>query len=355
MSPLFTPLALREVTFDNRAWVSPMCMYSAAAGVIGDWHLAHLGGIALGRPGLVMAEATAVEPAGRISTGCPGIWNDEQAVAWKRVVGLVHDIGARIGLQLAHAGRKASTTPPWEGGGVVGPQEGGWESVAPSPLAFGELPVPRELTAPQIAEIIAAWGQAAARAGAAGFDVVEVHMGHGYLLHEFLSPLSNQRTDAFGGSLANRMRMPLAVARTVREHFPAERPVFVRISSTDWVAGGWDVESSIELAFRLREAGIDLIDASSGGLDPAQRIPRTADFQVANAATIRAATGMPVAGVGLITSAAQAEDILSKGQADAVFLARAILRDPHWPLRAAQELGARVVWPPQYARGLPWR
>lgn len=351
---LFSELKLREATFPNRVWVAPMCQYSAVDGVIGDWHLAHLGGLAIGKPGLIMAEATAVAPEGRISVACPGLWTDEQARAWERIVRFCHSLGVPMGIQLAHAGRKGSTLQPWRGGLPASAADGGWQTVGPSPLAFGSLPIPRELNATEFTALIDAFAAAARRAAAAGFDTVELHMAHGYLLHQFLSPLSNQRTDEFGGSLTNRMRLPLAVASAVREAFPAERPVFVRISSTDWVPAGWDVEQSIEFVRELTARGIDLIDASSGGLDPAQQIPRRVDYQIANAARIKAATDATVAAVGLITQPAQAAAIIAEGRADAVLLARQMLRDPHWPLRAAHELGVKVAWVPQYSRALPW-
>lgn len=354
MSHLFSPLTLRGMTFPNRAWVSPMCQYSAVDGVVGDWHLVHLGGMSAGRAGLVMAEATGVLPEGRISDRCPGLWNDEQTAAWKRVVDYVHGQGTLIGVQLAHAGRKAATSAPWLGGRPLDEASGGWQTVAPSALAFGALPAPRELNPADIDAVIDGFAQAARRALAAGFDTVELHMAHGYLMHQFLSPLSNQRTDEFGGSLENRMRLPLAVAAAVRAAWPQDRPVLVRISSTDWVPGGWDLAQSIEFVRRLTDVGIDLIDASSAGLHPDQQIPKTPDYQVVNAAAIKAQTDAHVAAVGLISDPAQAEAIIAEGKADAVFLARAMLRDPHWPLRAAHALGDDVEWVPQYQRAAPW-
>lgn len=351
---LFTNLRLRDAVFPNRIWVAPMCQYSASAGVIGDWHLVHLGGLAIGKPGLIIAEATAVAPEGRISLACPGLWSDEQAHAWERVVQFAHSLDVPMGIQLAHAGRKGSTLPPWRGGHAAGPDGGGWQTVGPGDQAFGSLPAPRALAATEIPELVEAFAAAAHRAALAGFDTVEIHMAHGYLLHQFLSPLTNHRTDDYGGSLSNRMRFPLAVAAAVRQAFPAERPVLVRISSTDWVAGGWDVGQSIAFVKALIGLGIDLIDASSGGLDPGQQIPRRIDNQVANAAAIKSATNARVAAVGLITQPAQAAAIVAEGRADAVLLARQMLRDPHWPLRAAHELGVKVEWAPPYARALPW-
>jgi 2,4-dienoyl-CoA reductase-like NADH-dependent reductase (Old Yellow Enzyme family) len=350
MSRLFTPLQIRDTTFPNRAWVSPMCQYSARDGLIGDWHLVHLGSLSAGRAGLVMTEATGVQSVGRISVRCPGIWTDEQAAAWQRVVEYVHGQGTLIGMQLAHAGRKASTDAPWLGTPYVAPADGGWQTVAPSAIAFGSFPEPRALTAAEIDEVVADFARAAQRAERAGFDVVEIHMAHGYLLHQFLSPLSNQRTDEYGGSLENRMRLPLAVARAVREAWPQERPVFVRISSTDWIEGGWDVDQSVVLVRALADLGIDLIDASSAGLRLDQAVPLDRDYQVDNAALIRAATGVLVSAVGRITDPLQAEEILAEGKADAVMLARAILRNPHWPLAAAAALGDAQDWLPPYAR-----
>ncbi len=355
MSSLFTPLTIRGTTLPNRAWVAPMCQYSAVDGVVGDFHLVHHGGLSSGRPGLILAEATAVAPEGRISTACPGLWNDAQSQAWRRVTDYVHGQGTTIGVQLAHAGRKGSTRQQWVGG-VAGPDEGGWPTVAPSPVAFGPMPAPRELSAAEIHGLVDAFAAATGRALDAGFDVVELHMAHGYLMHQFLSPLSNTRTDEFGCSLDNRMRAPLLVAEAVRKAWPQDRPLFVRISTTDWMPDGqgWDVEQSLVLVRRLAELGVDLIDASSGGLHPDQQIPRDVNYQVDIAARVRAQTDALVAAVGLITEPAQAEAILAEGKADAVLLARAMLRDPHWPLRAARELGDEVAWIPQYARGLPW-
>jgi 2,4-dienoyl-CoA reductase-like NADH-dependent reductase (Old Yellow Enzyme family) len=350
MSRLFTPLTIRGITFPNRAWVAPMCQYSAEDGVVGDWHLVHLGSLSTGRPGLLMTEATGVQPEGRISVRCPGIWSDEQLAAWRRIVDYVHGQGTLIGMQLAHAGRKGSTDAPWLGTPYVPPADGGWQTVGPSAVAFGAFPAPRALTVPEIDRLVADFVQAAHRAQEAGFDLVEIHMAHGYLLHEFLSPLSNQREDEYGGSLENRMRLPLRVAGAVREAWPQNRPVFVRISSTDWIDGGWDVEQSIVLVRELAALGIDLVDASSAGLRADQVVPHDVDYQVANAARIKAATDARVSAVGRITDPHQAEQILAQGMADAVFLARAMLRNPHWPLLAAAALGDDQDWLPPYAR-----
>ena len=350
VSHLFESITLRGLTLPNRAWVSPMCQYSAVDGVVGDWHLMHLGSFAAGRAGLVMTEATAVVPAGRISPACPGLWSADHVAPWQRIVDFVHEQQRPIGVQLAHAGRKGSTDRPWNGMGYVAPEAGGWVTEAPSTLAFGDLPEPRAMSVAEIELLVTAYADAAVRSVSAGFDLIELHMAHGYLMHEFLSPLSNTRDDAYGGDLEGRMRLPLAAAAAVREAIPDTMPLLVRISTTDWVAGGWDVDQSIELVRRMAAVGVDLIDASSGGLDVRQQIPRDVNYQVDRAAQIRSVTQVPVAAVGLISAPAQAEGIIASGRADAVFLAREMLRDPHWPMRAAAELGAELDWVPQYAR-----
>jgi len=353
-SPLFTPLRLRDVEFRNRIFVSPMCQYSAEDGVPGDWHLVHLGSRAVGGAGLVLAEATAVAEDGRISPGCTGLWTDAQARAFAHIAEFVGAHGAVPGVQLAHAGRKASTALPWLGGGPLAPGDGAWQTVAPSAIPFGRgYTTPCELSSAEIAALVARFAEAASRAAGAGFRVVEIHMAHGYLLHEFLSPLSNRRTDDFGGTLENRARFPLLVAAAVRAAFPAALPVFVRISATDWVEGGWDLPQSVQLARWLRDAGVDLIDCSSGGLVPDAKAPAGPGFQVPFAATIRRDAGVPTAAVGLITEARQAEAIVAAGDADAVLLARQMLRDPYWPLHAALELGVELPWPNQYLRAQP--
>jgi 2,4-dienoyl-CoA reductase-like NADH-dependent reductase (Old Yellow Enzyme family) len=351
MSALFTLLQLRGVTLRNRIAVSPMCQYSAQGGVPTDWHLVHLGSRAVGGAGLVIAEASAVSAEGRISPGDTGLWTDEQTEAWARIARFVADQGAVAGIQLAHAGRKASTDAPWRGGRPVAEDAGGWRPVAPSPLPFAEgYQLPRELVADEIEAVIGAFRDAARRAEQAGFQMVEIHMAHGYLLHQFLSPLTNRRTDAYGGSLENRMRLPLAVARAVRDAFPVERPVFARISATDWVEGGWDLEQSITLAALLRTAGADLVDCSSGGAVPDAKVALGPGYQVPFAAAIRERAGIATGAVGLITEPAQAEAIVAAGQADIVLFAREMLRDPYWPLHAARTLGADVSWPDQYLR-----
>lgn len=351
MAGLFDPITLRGVTARNRAWVSPMCQYSAEDGVPQDWHLVHLGARASGGAGLVMAEATAVSPEGRISPKDTGLWSDRQAEAWARVTAFVEGQGAVPAVQLAHAGRKASTAPPWEGGGVVPPEQGGWAVVGPGPEPFSPAsPVPRPLSEPDIAALVRAFADAAVRARDAGFRVVELHMAHGYLLHEFLSPLSNLRQDRWGGDLDGRARLPLEVVRAVRRCLPDAYPVLVRISATDWVDGGWDLEQSVELARRFREEGVDLVDVSSGGLVPYAVIPAGPGFQVPLASAIRARAGIPVGAVGLITQPEQADRLVAEGEADAVLVGRELLRDPHWPLRAARALGAEIQWPRQYLR-----
>jgi 2,4-dienoyl-CoA reductase-like NADH-dependent reductase (Old Yellow Enzyme family) len=351
MSRLFSVLRLREVEFKNRVFVSPMCQYSSADGMPNDWHFVHLGSRAVGGAGLVMVEATAVSPEGRISPGDTGIWSDAHAEAFERITAFIKGQGAVPAIQLAHAGRKASTDLPWRGGGFLGEAEGGWQTMAPSPIPFseGETP-PREMSAGGIEEVIAQFAEAARRSFAAGFQVVEIHMAHGYLLHEFLSPLSNHRTDEYGGGLESRSRFPLRVARAVREAFPSHLPVFARISATDWVEGGWDLQQSVQLARWLKEAGVDLIDCSSGGAVPGARIPVSPGYQIPFAASIRKEAGIATGGVGLITEPEQAERIIASGEADAVFLARAMLRDPYWALHAAKVLGVDITYPPQYGR-----
>ncbi len=353
MAELFTPVRLRGVTIRNRAWVAPMCQYSAVDGIPNDWHLVHLGSFARGGAGLVLTEATAVSPEGRISPADTGIWNDEQRAAWSRIVDFVHGQGATAGMQLAHAGRKASTRPPFEGRGPVPVEEGGWETVGPSAVAFPGLAEPRELTVAEIDQVVEDFARAAQRALEAGFDLLEIHAAHGYLLHQFLSPLSNQRQDEYGGSFDNRARLVLRVVDAVRSVVPDSMPLLVRLSATDWVDDGWSADDSVALARLLREAGVDLVDVSSGGNAPAD-IPVGPGYQVTFARRIREEAGIPTGAVGLITEPKQAEDIIADGAADVVLLARAMLRDPHWALRAAHELGVPVGdgidWPKQYLR-----
>ena len=351
---LFTSLKLRGVEFRNRVFVSPMCQYSAENGHATDWHLVHLGSRAVGGAGLVIAEATAVTPEGRISPVDLGIWSDAHGEALSRIARFVKAQGAAAGIQLAHAGRKASTAPPWDGGGYIPADRGGWAPVGPSPIAFGpDSPAPHELTPAEINQLVERFGDAARRAHRAGFDVVELHAAHGYLLHEFLSPLSNARTDQFGGSFDNRIRFPLAVVSRVRAVWPSPLPMFVRISATDWVEGGWSLADSVELARRLKALGVDLIDCSSAGAVPDAKVPVGPGYQAPLAAAVRKEAGIPTGAVGMVTSPEQAEQILATGQADAVLLARELLRNPYWPLVAARRLGASLDWPKQYLRARP--
>ncbi|MEO3854558.1 NADH:flavin oxidoreductase/NADH oxidase [Acrocarpospora sp. B8E8] len=350
---MFTPLTIRGTTFRNRAWVSPMCQYAAVDGLVSDWHLVHLGGLATGGTGLIVAESTGVTPEGRISPYCAGIWTDEQTEAWARIVRFVHDQGTPIGLQLAHAGRKASTSAPWTGERWVPYADGGWPTIGPSPVPYGDLPAPREMTEGDLDAVRDAFAAAAERAVHAGFDLIEIHAAHGYLLHEFLSPLTNLRTDRYGGSYDNRVRYPLAVAAAVREAWPQDRPLLVRLSVTDWVPGGWDPESSIELARRLAALGVDLVDCSSGGLVPDAAIPADGMYQSDLAEAVRRDAGVRTAAVGRITDPEQAETVLASGAADAVFIGRAMLRNPRWPLAAAAAVGADLPWPVRYARAKP--
>jgi 2,4-dienoyl-CoA reductase-like NADH-dependent reductase (Old Yellow Enzyme family) len=351
---LFTPFSLRSVEFKNRIFVSPMCQYSAVDGLPNDWHFVHLGSRAVGGAGLILVEATAVSPEGRISPNDLGLWDDTQIPGLAKLATFMSAQGTVPGIQLGHAGRKAGTAAPWKGHQPLGPQDGGWDTVAPSPLPFApNYRMPHALTAPEIDQIVQRFAQAAERAQRAGFRVVEIHMAHGYLLHQFLSPLSNQRQDGLGGDLEGRMQVPLRVAQAVRQAWPEALPVFVRISATDWLEGGWDLAQSLVLAKRLRQMGIDLIDCSSGGLAPNAKIPTGAGYQVSFSSVIRQEAGIATGAVGLITDAHQAEQTLVVGEADAIFLGRALLRDPYWPLRAAKELGVDTPWPVQYERAKP--
>ena len=352
---LFSPFKLRSVEFSNRIGVSPMCQYSSQDGFANDWHLVHLGSRAQGGAGLVMLEAAAVTPEGRISPGDLGIWKDEHIPELRRIAEFVHSQGARTGMQLAHAGRKASTASPFAGHGLVLPADGGWQPVAPSAIAFAptDYAVPTALDHAGITAVVEAFRNAARRALAAGFDFVEVHAAHGYLLHEFLSPLSNLRTDNYGGSFENRIRLVLEVVDAVRSVWPERLPLFVRISATDWAEGGWNPDESVELARLLRDRGVDLMDCSSGGNVADAKIPVAPGYQVGFAARIRREAGIATAAVGLITEPAQANAIIAEGDADFVFLARAELRDPYWALHAAAALGESTTWPKQYLRAAP--
>ncbi|MGW4898455.1 NADH:flavin oxidoreductase/NADH oxidase [Kitasatospora sp. NPDC004240] len=354
MTALFEPITLRSLTVRNRVWLSPMCTYSAlpdgdGAGVATDFHLAHYGSRAAGGAGLVIVEATAVRPEGRISPYDLGLWNDAQAERLARIAALIEAHGAVPAIQLAHAGRKAATDRPWRGGGRVS-EELAWQSVGPSAVPFGELPAPQELTVEQIQCVVGDFAAAARRALAAGFRAVEIHGAHGYLIHSFLSPAANHRTDGYGGTFEGRSRLAREVAAAVREVWPEELPLLFRVSATDWLDGepSWTPDETVLLAKELRGIGVDLLDVSSGGTSPAARIPVGPGYQVPFAAEVRAATGLPTATVGLITEPAQAEEILADGRADVVLLGRELLRDPYWPLHAARELGAERAWPQQY-------
>jgi 2,4-dienoyl-CoA reductase-like NADH-dependent reductase (Old Yellow Enzyme family) len=350
MSLLLSPYTLRGVTARNRIWVAPMCQYSAVDGMPGDWHLVHLGARAVGGAGVVFTEATAVSPEGRISPQDTGIWNDEQARAWARIVTFLQAQGALAGVQLAHAGRKGSSRRPWEGRGAVAPEDGGWVPVGPTAEGYPGLAEPMALDEAGIAKVRQDFVSSTRRALTAGFDVVELHAAHGYLLHEFLSPLSNTRTDAYGGDLAGRMRLVLEVVEDVRAVWPDDKPLVLRISASDWVEGGWTVEESVALAKEAAARGVDLVDCSSGGNSPDQSITLGPGYQVPFAAQVRRDAGVPTGAVGLLTDPHQAEQILAEGSADVVLLARELLRDPHWPLHAATVLGDEVAWPVQYDR-----
>jgi 2,4-dienoyl-CoA reductase-like NADH-dependent reductase (Old Yellow Enzyme family) len=358
VNSVFDSLDIRGVRVRNRLWVPAMCQYSVMErdGVPTDWHLVHLGSFARGGAGLIVAEATAVVPEGRISPRDTGIWNGQQVRAWRRVTDFVHTQGAAIGLQLAHAGRKASVWPAWgfDRHGTVPADEGGWHTVAPSAIAFEGYAPPRALATSEIPDVVAAFRAGARRALDAGFDLVELHAAHGYLLHQFLSPLSNTRTDAYGGSLDNRARLLLEIVRAVRSEVGDAVPVLVRFSATDYAEGGWDPEQTATVAGWAHEAGADLFDISSGGLLAGVRVPLGPGYQVPFAEHVRTAAHVPVNAVGLITEARQAQSIVESGQADAVMLGRETLRDPHFPLRAARELGVDIdYWPPQYLRARP--
>jgi len=351
-SHLFEPFTLRGITLPNRIAVSPMCQYSATEGRTSDWHLVHYGGLAQGGAGLVLMEAAAVRPEGRISPQDLGLWEDGQIEPLARINRFILSQGSVPGIQLAHAGRKACTPAPWRGASTTLPlSEGGWQPVAPSTLPFDTgWATPTALSEAGITEIIDAFVAAAKRALAAEFQVIELHAAHGYLLHQFLSPLANRRTDAYGGAFANRTRLLREVAAAVRRVWPEHLPLFVRISATDWAEDGWNPEESVLLCKALRELGVDLVDVSSGGMMPRATIPVAPGYQVPFAEQIRTEAGLPTGAVGLVTEAHQAEAILSEHKADLVFLGRELLRNPRWPLEAARELGAETPWPAQYAR-----
>jgi 2,4-dienoyl-CoA reductase-like NADH-dependent reductase (Old Yellow Enzyme family) len=351
MSNLFSPLKIRSIEFPNRIGVSPMCQYSATEGVPNDWHLIHLGTRAAGGAGLIIAEATAVAPEGRISPEDLGLWNDQQKNAFKKITEFISETGSVPGIQLGHAGKKASAYSAWKGRGLVPKERGGWDVVGPDNRAFdSSLGIPSQMNESQIHELGNRFEDAAIRAEDAGFQFIELHMAHGYLLHSFLSPVMNSRRDDYGGTLQNRMRFPLLVAKKVREKVSFNLPVFVRISCTDWIEGGWDLKQSIEFCGHLKEIGVDLIDCSSGGASPTAVIPAAPGYQVEFSEAIRRETGLKTAAVGLITEPLQAEKIIESEQADIVLLGREMLRNPYWALQAAKALNQEVNWPVQYLR-----
>jgi len=348
---LFSPLTLRSITLRNRIAISPMCQYSSEDGFASDWHLVHLGSRAVGGAGLVIAEASAVTPEGRITPDDLGIWKDEHIPMLARIAAFIEGQGAVPAIQLAHAGRKASTRRPWDGGTTISLDDGGWTPVAPSPVPFRpEDHPPAALSADQLEQTVRAFVNATGRARQAGFRLIELHAAHGYLLHDFLSPLSNYRTDAYGGSLENRMRFPLDVIRAVRTAWPAEYPLFVRISATDWMEDGWEIEQSIAFAREAATLGVELIDVSAGGLALSAKVTVSPGYQVPFAERIKAEAGIRTGAVGLITDAEQADEIIQRCKADIVLLARATLRDPYWVHHAAQALGVKTSVPPQYLR-----
>lgn len=355
MSVLFEPLTLRGIQLKNRIVVSPMCQYSSEDGFATDWHLVHLGSRAIGGAGLIISEAAAVSPEGRITPDDLGIWKDEHLAKLKQITRFIHENGSVAGIQLAHAGRKASHQRPWEGDKAIRPDEPrGWQTVAPSAIAFAEGgPAPEALTTDGIQKVLADFVAATKRSLEAGFKVIELHAAHGYLLHQFLSPLSNHRTDTYGGSFENRIRLLLEVVEQVQAVLTAEHPLFVRISATDWTEGGWNADESVALAAMLKDKGVDVIDCSTGGNVPHAKIPVGPGFQVPFAERIKKETGILTAAVGMINSAEQAETIVASGQADLILLAREFLRDPNFPLHAAHKLGENIVWPVQYERAKP--
>ncbi len=348
---LFTPFGLRGVSLKNRIMVSPMCQYSSLDGYAADWHLVHLGSRAVGGAGIVMTEATAVEPRGRISPFDLGIWKDEHIPMLERITKFISSQGAVPGIQLAHAGRKASVDRPWAGGRPLSMADGGWTPVGPSPIPYGEgSPVPEALSTAGAAEVVDAFAKAARRAKAAGFRILELHFAHGYLVHEFLSPLSNTRVDKYGGPFENRVRLALEISTAAREEWPEGDPLFVRISASDWAPGGWDIDESVRLAAALKEVGVDLVDCSSGGNIHGAKVDAGPGYLTPYAERIRREARIPTATVGFITDPAQADHIIRNGQADIVVMARQLLREPYWPLRAARDLHKEIGWPRQYLR-----
>ncbi|MCF8534622.1 MAG: NADH:flavin oxidoreductase/NADH oxidase [Candidatus Nanopelagicaceae bacterium] len=351
MNNLFDPIKLRDLTIKNRVWVSPMCQYTSNDGVVGDWHMAHIGAFATGEAGLIMVEATGVVPEGRISIGCPGIYNEEQIAAFKKINDFAHTQGAVMGIQLAHAGRKGSTMRPTDDHLIATPAEGGWTTHSASAQAYHGMPEPHALTVPQIHQLVKDFAHAAKNAIKAGFDVLEIHAAHGYLLHQFYSPLSNLRTDEYGGSFENRTRFLMEVAAAVRGAIPDSVPLMIRISASDWTDEGWQIIDSIELCKQLKEIGVDLIDVSSGGNLHNAPIKPVPGYQVPFAQAIRVESDIAVAAVGAITDPHQAQEIINSGKADAVFLARAMIRNPRWAMAAAEELKVMIDWPAPLERG----
>jgi len=352
MSKLFTPIKVGGIEIKNRAWVSPMCQYSAIDGLIQDWHAVHYGAFITGGAGLVMVEASAVKPEGRITPFDVGIWNDQQAQVLAEIPRFAHQHGVKAGIQLAHAGRKASIAKPWEGGLPVDPKDGGWKAEGPSTVAFEGYPEPRELSLADIALLKNSFAAAAERALSADFDVIEIHAAHGYLLHEFFSPISNKRTDDYGGSFENRIRLLCEIASELRLIIPSSHALVVRISASDWIEGGWSIDDSVELCRELKLRGVDLIDVSSAGISTAQQIKLGPGYQVEFAKKIHQGTGIATSAVGAITTGKQAEEILASGDVEAVMIGRAMLGNPRWPLKAAAELGEEIPWANQYARGV---
>jgi 2,4-dienoyl-CoA reductase-like NADH-dependent reductase (Old Yellow Enzyme family) len=355
MSNLFDPITLRGLTIKNRVWVSPMCQYSATDGVVGDWHMAHLGAFATGEAGLVMAEATGVVPEGRISIACPGIYNEKQVAAFKKINDFAHTQGVAMGIQLAHAGRKGSTMRPTDDHLIATPAEGGWTTHSASAQAYHGMPEPHALTVAQIHQLVKDFAHAAKNAIKAGFDVIEIHAAHGYLLHQFYSPLSNLRTDEYGGSFENRVRFLIEVATAVRKAIPDSTPLFIRISASDWSDEGWQIIDSVELCKQLKEIGVDLIDVSSGGNLHNAPIKPVPSYQVPFAHAIKVESDIKVAAVGAITDPHQAQEIINSNKADAVFLARAMIRNPRWAMAAAEELKEMISWPAPLERGRTYR
>ncbi|NNL34280.1 MAG: NADH:flavin oxidoreductase/NADH oxidase [Silicimonas sp.] len=353
-SALFSPITLRDVTMRNRITVSPMCQYSAVEGVPQDWHFVHLGQFAMSGAGLIFTEATGVEPDGRITEECTGLYDDATEAAFARIVAFMKSVGDNIvGIQLSHAGRKGNTVPPWEGGGMI-EGEGGWQPQAPSEVPYlPGWPEPDAMTDDDLARVKAAFVQAAKRADRAGFDIVQLHVAHGYLLHQFLSPITNTRNDVYGGSLEARMRYPLEVFEAVRSEFPSQKPVMVRLSATDWIDGGWDLDQSVEFCRALKDLDCDMVDVTSGGLDQRQKITTGPGYQVAMSDRIRREAGIATMSVGQITDPVQAETIVRTGQADMVAMARAMLWDPRWTWKAAMALDAEIALPAPYARCNP--